>query len=185
MSDGPGTISGYACLFRTPVTIAGLFQETVLPGAFAATIKRGDDVRALFNHDANFPLARVANGTLRLSEDSRGLKWEADLPDTSVARDLVANIEAGVISQCSYAFRATQQDWDEQPDLPLRTVIAADLFDVSAVTVPATDSTTIKVKRSAPPVLEIAPEIIAACELMRAEMAVRAITGRLRRSSRM
>ena len=154
--SGP-VVSGYACLFNTPVTIAGLFEETVRPGAFAASLARRDDVRALFNHDRNYPLARVANGTLRLSEDARGLKWEADLADTTVARDLAANIEAGVITQCSYAFLARREEWDERPDLPLRTVVEADLFDVSAVTVPATDSTTISVKRAARRLLKVSP----------------------------
>ena len=81
-------ISGHAALYNSEAVIAGLFRETILPGAFTAAIGR-DDVRCLFNHSPDYVLGRTKSGTLTLSEDARGLRyprWTAENPpliDTS------------------------------------------------------------------------------------------------------
>ena len=138
--DGEGRkFVGYAALFNTPADIAGVFREQIAPGAFAEAIGR-DDVRALVNHDANMVLGRSTAGTLRLSEDERGLRVEIDVPDTQAARDLGISMERGDISQMSFGFRATREEFtDEEP--PLRTIREAELFDVSVVTYPAYEET--------------------------------------------
>jgi HK97 family phage prohead protease len=139
--DGEGRkLVGYAALFNTPADIAGMFREQIAPGAFSEAIGR-DDVRALVNHDANMVLGRNKANTLRMSEDEKGLRVEIDMPDTQMARDLGVSMERGDINQMSFGFIARQQEWDDDEDPPLRTIRAAELFDVSVVTYPAYEET--------------------------------------------
>src|SRR4051794_27693660 len=85
--NGTLTLTGYAAVYDSLSEDIG-FVERLARNCFAPALKRRDlDVRLLVNHDG-LPLARTTNGTLRLSEDSRGLRVEADLADTQAARDL-------------------------------------------------------------------------------------------------
>jgi HK97 family phage prohead protease len=148
---GPMRLAGYAALFNTPTTIAGLFREQIAPGAFRAALDRGDDVRALFNHDAGVVLGRTRSGTLRLTEDHRGLRYELDLPDTTQARDVWTLVQRGDISQSSFAFTVPDGGDDITPavsrsDLPLRIINTLQLFDVSPVTYPAYAETTVSAR---------------------------------------
>jgi phage head maturation protease len=83
-------------------------------------------------------LGRTRSGTLRLSEDSAGLHYEVDTPDTSYARDLAVSMERGDITQSSFAFRTRADDWGfTEQDVPLRTLRDVMLLDVSPVAYPA------------------------------------------------
>jgi HK97 family phage prohead protease len=145
--DGsPRKIGGYASMFNSPTEIGGYFMEQVAPGAFTAAIGR-DDVRALFNHDPNYVIGRTINKTLELSEDDKGLIWEASPPDTQWARDLVASIDRGDVSQCSFGFVVTKETWDETGDVPMRTIQEVELYDVSPVTYPAYEDTSVSVRK--------------------------------------
>ena len=77
-------LAGHAAVFSTPADIGGRFRETIMPGAFRATLAARSDVVALVDHDATRLLARTASGTLRLSEDARGLAFELDVPATQL-----------------------------------------------------------------------------------------------------
>ncbi|KAA6031356.1 HK97 family phage prohead protease, partial [Pantoea sp. F_11] len=73
--DGePTRIVGYGSVFDTLSEVIFGFREIIKPGAFDNVL--GDDVRALFNHDPNFILGRSAAGTLALSVDDKGLRYE-------------------------------------------------------------------------------------------------------------
>ena len=139
--SAPARISGHAAVFNEFAEIMG-FRERILPGAFTAAIKR-DDVRALFNHDANFVLGRNKSGTLRMSEDEQGLAIEVDLPDTQLIRDMVQEpINRGDVSQMSFAFRVLEEEWrhfDDKPDE--RDIKEVRLYDISPVTYPAYEGT--------------------------------------------
>lgn len=139
-----GRIEGYASVFNVPADL-GYFIEQVGAGAFGDSI-RDDDIRALFNHDPNFVLGRNRNGTLRLSEDTKGLAFDVTPPDTAFARDLLVSIERGDISQCSIGFVPLVQEWDERGDKIKRTIVKAQLWDVSPVTYPAFDTTSCAVR---------------------------------------
>lgn len=141
-------IAGYAALFNSRSQDLGGFTEVIAPGAFQTALERSD-VRSLFNHDPNLVLGRMKAGTLKVTEDERGLRIENDLPDTQVARDLLENMRLGNVDQMSFAFRVSRegQKWEERDGMLLRTITEVDeLFDVSPVTYPAYADTSVAVR---------------------------------------
>lgn len=143
--DTKRTAAGYAALFNSETEIAGAFREVIAPGAFAETLKKSD-VRALVDHDTGRVIGRSSAGTLRLKEDDVGLSVEVDLPDTTEGRDLAVLLERGDITGMSFGFRVTAESWDERGPMPVRTIQAVDLFEVSAVAFPAYDDTSIALR---------------------------------------
>lgn len=139
-------IGGHAAKFDSLSEDLGGFRERIAPGAFAKTIQ-GGDIRALWNHDANIVLGRNTSGTLRLSEDSAGLAYECDVPQTQLIRDMVlAPIERGDVNQCSFGFRTLNDKWAKVDGEWIRTLLEVELFDVSPVTYPAYASTDVAVR---------------------------------------
>ena len=131
------TAIGYASVFNRLSQNLGGFVERVAQGTFAKTIQEAD-VRALFNHDADQVLGRSKSGTLRMQEDEKGLRYEIDLPNTQLGRDLAALLERGDISGSSFGFTTISDEWGETEDgYPLRTLTEVRLRDVSPVTFPA------------------------------------------------
>lgn len=147
----PPRLVGYAAVFHQEAVIGSLFREQIAVDAFDGALGR-DDVRALFNHDPNYVLGRTTAGTLRLQVDARGLRYEVDPPATQWAQDLMRTIARGDVSQSSFAFRVTHDEWTAPATaggLPLRTVRAVELFDVSPVTYPAYNETSIAARDAA------------------------------------
>jgi HK97 family phage prohead protease len=135
-------VEGYAAVFNEVADIGGMFREVIAPGAFREAIGR-DDVVFLINHEG-LPLARTRSGTLKLTEDARGLRMETVLdPEDPDVRSIAGKMKRGDLDKMSFAFRADVQEWDESGDLPLRTIKRASLYDVSVVTTPAYDGTEI------------------------------------------
>jgi hypothetical protein len=132
--DDGTKVAGYAAVFNVETDIGGMFREKIAPGAFAKAIK--GDVRSLFDHNTALILGRTKSGTLRLSEDERGLRYEVDLPDTQAGRDLRESMGRGDIDGSSFAFRVLKQSWDESRDTPLRTIEEVELYEVGPVTFP-------------------------------------------------
>lgn len=139
-------IEGYAAVFNSPTDIGGMFTEIIAPGAFADAIASNEDIRALFNHDWNNVLGRTKSGTLRLSEDARGLKFDVDLPNTTLARDLSESLKRGDISQCSFGFIPTGETWDWEPEIPVRTINSVELHEISVVSIPAYEDTEVSLR---------------------------------------
>lgn len=153
-ADGDGTenreaaqqdwIVGYAARFGVNSLDLGDFVERIDPNAFGIVRerrgrKRALETRALFNHDANFPLARYP-GTLKLSVDEVGLRYEFPVPDTTYGRDLAANIKAGIVRGSSFSFTVGKdgESWSVENGRSVRTVTKVDdLYDVGPVTYPA------------------------------------------------
>lgn len=144
--DKPG-ITGHAAVFNQLSEDLGGYREKIQPGAFTDTIKDGD-VRALWNHDPNFILARTKSGTLRLAEDNTGLKIDADLPDTTFARDLLKSIDRGDVDQMSFGFMVLPDgsSWRMEEGTLVRTLLKVELFDVSPVTFPAYPQTDVSAR---------------------------------------
>lgn len=139
------TVSGYAAIFGEVADIGGYFNEVLARGAFTKTLQTAD-VRAYFDHDRGRVLGRSSAGTLRVKEDSKGLAVEIDLPDTSDGRDTRTLIERGDISGMSFGFVVMRQEWDESGEIPLRTILEVELREVSIVSEPAYDGTTIALR---------------------------------------
>ena len=151
-TESEPTIEGYAAVFNQPSEVLsdwlGSFREYVAPGAFTKTLKDGADVRALLNHDPNFVLGRTKAGTLTLREDAKGLWYSVTPPDTQWARDLVAVMRRGDIDQSSFTFRTVKDRWgvgktDDGNEIDERWLLEAQLFDVSPVTYPAYEGTSV------------------------------------------
>lgn len=136
-SDDGVKIAGYAAKFNELSEEMMGFREKIAPGAFAASLERGDDVRALWNHNDDYVLGRTASGTLRLAEDDIGLKYEIDPPDTQWARDRIESIKRGDVNQSSFGFVVVTDDVTREDGNEIRTLLEVDLFDVSPVTYPA------------------------------------------------
>lgn len=144
-------IRGYAALFQSDSQDLGGFVERIMPGAFDNVIKRGTDVVALYNHEPMFLLGRESAGTLRLSVDERGLRYEIDAPDSRA--DVVEAIERGDVRGSSFAFKVKGQGekWTKMQDgRQLREIVDFDgLFDVGPVLRPAYPATETFVSRRA------------------------------------
>ena len=142
-------IVGHAAVFnRDSELIGGMFIERIAPGAFAESLGKPDDVRALINHDPNLLLARNISGTLTLREDEQGLHVTIDPPNTTYANDLLESAKRGDISQMSFGFQTIVDSWTRgengAPDV--RTLRKVRLFDVSPVTFPAYPDTDVAVR---------------------------------------
>ena len=137
-SEGEQAIAvGYAARFDALSQNLGGFVERIDPKAFNQTVTQAD-VRALFNHDANYVLGRSSSGTLRMGIDDDGLRYEIDLPATATGRDLAVLLKRGDISGSSFGFRVLDDEWGETEDgYPLRTLKSVALRDVGPVTFPA------------------------------------------------
>lgn len=124
-------LEGYAALYGIEAAIGGEagFVETIAPGAFARSL--GRDVLALVDHDPSRLLARTKSGTLRLAEDSTGLSFDLDLPDTSLGRDLLALAERRDVGGMSFGFTvpAGGDEWRGKA----RTLKIIDLAEISVV----------------------------------------------------
>ena len=140
--DGSLRIGGYAAQFNKEAT--GLnFREMIAPGAFARSLKSGDPVFLLVNHDTDqLPLASTQGGTLTLSEDEVGLRMEATLdPSNPRAAELASALTRGDVDKMSFAFSvAPGGDTREEG---LRTLTDLNLFEVSVVTWPAYDASSV------------------------------------------
>lgn len=146
--EGP-KIRGIASVYYdgTPKTEYKLWADTVeriMPGAFEKALAR-DDVRALFNHDANFVLGRTPK-TLTLTDSPEGLRYEIEPANTSVARDVAEHIRRGDVSGSSFAFIVTDEDWRKEDGAVIREIRGVELFDVGPVTYPAYEATTAGVR---------------------------------------
>ena len=145
-SNKGSTIVGYAAVFNTETQI-GNFREQIAPEAFNRALTESPNVVALLNHDRNFVLGRTTSGTLKLSVDERGLKYELKLGNQSYAKDLAESMRRGDISSSSFAFTIQRESWQDD----LRTVEEVrGLYDISVVTTPAyaEASATIRAKDS-------------------------------------
>lgn len=121
-------LEGYAATFNAEARI-GTFVETIAPGAFRSAL--AGDVLALLDHDTGKVLGRTRSGTLRLSEDTRGLSFSLDLPDTQAGRDALALAERGDLGGMSFGFTVPKggESWNGER----RTLNAVGLREISVV----------------------------------------------------
>jgi HK97 family phage prohead protease len=134
--DDENVVVGYASVFNSLSNELGGFREIIAPGAFDGRLE--DDVRFLFNHDPNMLLARSTNGTLKMSIDEVGLRYEAAIPDTSVGRDIITLLKNNTLSENSFAFVVEDDSWEVKEGMNVRTINKVSMLaDISLVSYPA------------------------------------------------
>lgn len=139
-SENEMTVEGYAAVFDT-VTDLGYMKEVIDRNAFDDADM--SDIVMKYNHeDSVLPMARTRGGSLQFNIDDHGLKIRANLPETTVNKDIFTLIKEGVLSKMSFAFTVANEEYDYETDT--RKILAFDkIFDVSVVDVPAYDTTEI------------------------------------------
>ena len=146
-------VTGYASTFNEPYTLYEdddwKFEEVVDSRAFDNTDM--SDVIMQYDHEGRV-FARMSNNTLTVTPDERGLLIEADLGGTELGRQLFEEIEGGYTNKMSFGFTV---DGEEVRDIKnaagktvtVRTITSVrKLYDVSAVSLPANDATSISVR---------------------------------------
>lgn len=155
-ADAPIKIAGHAAVFGRSTDIGGMFTETIRRGAFRDALDAHQDVLMLWDHDTRYPLARTANGTLKLREDPRGLETYAEVPrELSYARDLEVLIANRTIAGMSFGFTVKDDEWTERTadgkTTYYREIISVDrLLDVSPVAAPAYPTTDVGLRSDEP-----------------------------------
>jgi hypothetical protein len=147
-------LEGYAATFGVEARI-GNFTETIAPGAFTASLGASKDILALVDHRSDALLARTKSGTLRLSQDSKGLAFSLDVPTTGLGNDILALAERGDLGGMSFAFRTPPggDEWSGNR----RTLRSIDLHEISIVQAhPAYAGTVIHARANVPPRVRLA-----------------------------
>lgn len=138
--EGKRMLTGYAVKWEMKSQVLGFlrkFREQFKKGAFTESLEK-DDQLFLWSHDPSKVLGRTKNGTLRLEEDDIGLRFELDLPNTTLGNDAYETIKRGDVDGVSFGFKVEADEiQDTDNDLPLKTVTKARLFEVSVVAFPA------------------------------------------------
>ena len=145
-TSSPGRLVGHAAVFDSPSEDLGGFTEIIRRGAFARSLASDKtDPLALVQHLPHLVLGRRSAGTLRLSEDEKGLAFEVDLPDTTAARDLATSVKRGDISGASFAFTVPDggDKWTVAGEHVLRELVDVDLHEITVTAVPAYPDTSV------------------------------------------
>lgn len=186
-SEESKTVRGYASTFNEPYTLLEdneiIIQEQVDSRAFEDADL--SDVIMQYDH-AGRVFARISNGTLKVEPDERGLAIEADLGGTDIGGQLYQEIKGGYTTKMSYGYTTKKDSWEQrQLDdgrvLALRTIKSiGKVYDVSAVSLPANNATSISVRNLSDGVInEIKAERLKALELERNKLRLRMRLGGL------
>jgi HK97 family phage prohead protease len=139
--NGERHITGYGAVFNQRSRIirenGKKFYEVILPGAFDKILKANPNVIANVGHDDNKMLGRTRSGTLTLSVDEVGLRYNISVPNTALGRDTVEQIKRGDLDESSFKYGTLKSDvsWGRAEDgIAIRYVknISA-LWDVAIV----------------------------------------------------
>lgn len=139
------SFTGYAAVFDSPSEPLP-FTEVIRAGAFTKTLRAKNNVMLLWSHDTSQPLASVRSGTLRLSEDNKGLRVEADLPQTQLGRDVAELLRTRVIEGMSFGFSVPRRGDKWSDDGMTRELVEVRLHEVSIVAFPAYTKTSASVR---------------------------------------
>ena len=138
-------IEGYFALFENETELFEGVHEIISKGAFDNTLN--NDIRALWNHNTQYVLGRNKSGSLELKTDDKGLFASIRLPKTQYAQDLYELVKRGDVDQCSFGFNIVAEDLEELASGGYRWRInEADLHEVSVVTFPAYENTSVQAR---------------------------------------
>lgn len=152
--DDKKVVTGYATVFNTPYELFSMDGYRVLEQIDPAAFDGCDmsDVIMQYNHEGRV-FARISNGTLTVAPDTTGLAVSADLGGTEIGRGLYEEIAGGYTDKMSFGFRVeedkreTSENTETGETTILRTITKiSKLYDVSAVSLPANDATSISAR---------------------------------------
>ena len=152
--EGRKTVEGYATVFNAPYVLYKEDGYTVREQVDAGAFSEADmaDVIMQYNHEGRV-FARRSNGTLEIEPDEKGLRIRANLGGTELGRQVYEEIEGGYTTKMSFGFtvvedrRETVENNETGEVDILRTITRiGKLYDVSAVSIPANDATSISAR---------------------------------------
>src|SRR5437016_1179575 len=139
------TLTGMAAVFFDPADPEGTtyklydgLVERINPQAFTRALRERQDVAGLFSHDPRLVLGRVSSGTMRLSVDKNGLRYEIDTPDTTVGRDVLEMVKRKDVAGSSFSFLVTEQRFivGQAGESDIREILDCDVQDVGPCVFP-------------------------------------------------
>jgi HK97 family phage prohead protease len=140
------SFTGYAAVFDSPSEPLP-FTEVIRSGAFQRSLKSRNEVKLFMNHNTDVVLGSTRAGTLKLTEDGRGLLAQAELPDTTAGRDLSVLMKRGDVNSMSFGFSVPANGDKWSSDGSTRELHQIRLHEVSIVTgFPAYEATTASVR---------------------------------------
>ena len=166
--EGAMVVEGYASTFNDPYQLLKMdnftVREQIDPHAFDAADM--SDIIMQYNHEGRV-FARTGNGTLTVNPDEHGLHIRADLSGTELGRQVFEEIRGGYTNKMSFGFRVADDRREETENREtnevdiLRTITKIEkLYDVSAVSIPANDATSISARTDGEGVIaEVAEEL--------------------------
>lgn len=171
-------VRGYASTFNEPYTLYEDEEYKIVEQVASDAFANADMSDIIFQYDhSGRVFARTSNDTLKINVDEKGLAIEADLGGTDIGRQLYEEIRGGYTTKMSYAYRVSDSDWTETRDesgktVELRTIKGiSKVYDVSAVSLPANDGTSISVRNLSDGVIEqVKAERLEALELERRKL---------------
>jgi len=142
----PTILRGYAAVFeKLSVPLFG-FREKIRKGAFAKSLEK-NNIKALWNHNSDFPLGSTKGGTLKLEEDDKGLRFELELPDNSWGRDAEIAVRRKDVDGVSFGFNVNKDEWDRSNEKgPIRTLVDVNLIEISPTPFPAYPATSVNAR---------------------------------------
>lgn len=142
------TLTGYAAVFESPSEISEWgfrFTEVVKPGAFARTLASGQDVLCCLNHSAMMLLGRSVSKTAKFWEDSVGLRFEVQLPDTPTGNEVRELVKRGDLAGASFSF-SVPGGGERWPSPNFRELVDVDLWEAGPVVTPAYSQTSLDIR---------------------------------------
>jgi len=103
-------VTGYGIVYNRETQIWDDLYEVIRPGAATEVLAGNPDIKCALNHNRMYLFGRTKSGTLRLEENTKGVKYTAKPPDAQWARDAIASIERGDIDGSSFTFAVLPQD---------------------------------------------------------------------------
>ena len=176
-------VEGYASTFNEPYELYRDGEYVVYEQIDARAFDDADmsDVIMQYNHEGRV-FARNSNGTLTLTPDEKGLRIRADLGGTEIGRQLYEEIKGGYTDKMSFGFRVGEDKREitetAENIMVMRTITKIEkLYDVSAVSIPANDATSISARSSGEGVIaEVKQELLAQEQRERQKQKIRILT---------
>lgn len=128
------TVTGYAAVFESESEDLG-FIEVIHKGAITNDTIQRSDILAKFNHDDSKVLARCKHGegSLHLSVDDKGLRYEFEAPKTALGDELLEYLRRGDIDSSSFAFTVSRSEGSEKWSKRNNGIIYREIYSIDKI----------------------------------------------------